>query len=433
MTEPPEEERDAGTEPELSVPERSVPERTEPTGPVLLEPPDASPSDRSVPPWLSRAIALAAGWVVLLFAAYWALGRLRTLLIMILVAFFLSLAMEPAVDRLARRGWRRGSATGLVLGGVLVFTAIFFAAAGSIVVGQASDLVDHAPKYVRDFERFVNDDLGIEFDADALVRELRNGNGLNANNSDIVSGAVGVALAVGRGLLYFVTVLVFAFYMTADGPRMRRAICSRLPRARQEVVLDTWEIAIEKTGGYLYSRGIQAAISAFVTWAFLLALGVPYSLALGLWVGIVSQFIPTVGTYIAMVLPVLVAFKQDSADALYVLAFLVVYQQFENYILGPRVTKHSMNVHPALAIGTVFAGGLLLGGVGAILALPATAVIQAIISGYTTERDVIDAPLVQEPVRTSRLDRLRKRFRRQRDADSQAATDAQAEVNSKKD
>ena len=229
-----------------------------------------------------------------------------------------------------------------------------------------------------------------------------------------MSGAVGVALAVGRGLLYFVTVLIFAFYMTADGPRMRRAICSRLPRARQEIVLDTWEIAIEKTGGYLYSRGIQAAISAFVTWAFLLALSVPYSLALGLWVGIVSQFIPTVGTYIAMVLPVLVAFKQDPADALYVLAFLVLYQQFENYILGPRVTKHSMNVHPALAIGTVFAGGLLLGGVGAILALPATAVIQAIISGYTTEREIIDAPLVQEPVRTSRLERLRKRFRRQR-------------------
>ena len=76
-------------------------------------PPAVSKDDRSVPPWLSRAIALAAGWVVLLFAAYWALGRLRTLLVMVLVAFFLSLAMEPAVDHLARRGWRRGSATAL--------------------------------------------------------------------------------------------------------------------------------------------------------------------------------------------------------------------------------------------------------------------------------------------------------------------------------
>src|SRR3954468_8854179 len=212
MTEPPEGQRDAATEPE----------RIEPSGPVLLEPPDVH-ADRSVPPWLSRAIALAAGWVVLLFAAYWMLGRLRILFIMVLVAFFLSLAMEPAVDRLARRGWRRGSATALVLGIVLVFSAVFLAAAGSIVVGQAGDLVDRAPRYVRDFERFVNDDLGIEFNADSLVRELRNGKSLSANNSDIVSSAFGVALAVGRGLLYFVTVLVFAFYMTADGPRMRRA------------------------------------------------------------------------------------------------------------------------------------------------------------------------------------------------------------------
>ncbi len=379
---------------------------------VLLEPPKPA-NDRAVPPWLSRAIALAAGWVVLLFVAYWVLGRLHTLLIMVLVAFFLSLAMEPAVDRLARRGWRRGSATALVLGIVLVFSAVFLAAAGSIVVGQAGDLIDRAPRYVRDFERFVNDDLGIEFDADSIVRDLKQGNGgLSGNNSEIVSNAAKVALAVGRGLLYFVTVLIFAFYMTADGPRMRRVICSRLPRARQQVVLDTWEIAIDKTGGYLYSRGIQAVVSAIVTWAFLFALGVPYSLALGLWVGIVSQFIPTVGTYIAMVLPVVVALKESPAKALWVLAFLVLYQQFENYVLGPKVTKHSMNVHPALAIGTVFAGGLLLGGVGAILALPATAVIQAVISGYTTEREIIDAPLLQEPERTSRFERIRSRFRR---------------------
>jgi predicted PurR-regulated permease PerM len=406
----------------MSDPNHPLDPAAEPTledpvpGAVQLEPP--APDDRTVPPWLSRAIALAAGWVVLLVAAYWILGRLKILLIMVLVAFFLSLAMEPAVDRLARRGWRRGSATALVLGVVLLFSAVFLAAAGSIVVGQAGDLIDRAPRYVRDFERFVNDDLGIEFNADSIVRDLRGGGGINGNNSEIVSNAAKVALAVGRGLLYFVTVLIFAFYMTADGPRMRRAICSRLPRARQEVVLDTWEIAIDKTGGYLYSRGIQAVVSALVTWAFLFALGVPYSLALGLWVGIVSQFIPTVGTYIAMVLPVIVALKESPAKALWVLAFLVLYQQFENYILGPRVTKHSMDVHPALAIGTVFAGGLLLGGVGAILALPATAVIQAVISGYTTEREVIDAPLLHEPERQSRFARVRARFRREPDEET---------------
>jgi predicted PurR-regulated permease PerM len=188
---------------------------------------------------------------------------------------------------------------------------------------------------------------------------------------------------------------------------MRRSICSRLPRRHQQVVLDTWELAIDKTGGYLYSRGIQAAISAFVTWAFLFALGVPYALALGLWVGIVSQFIPTVGTYIAMVLPVVVALAQDPIDGLWVLLFLALYQQFENYVLGPRVTRRTMEMHPALAIGTVFAGGLLLGGIGAVLALPTAAVIQALISTHTTEQEVIDAALLREPApRKHRLARL---------------------------
>jgi predicted PurR-regulated permease PerM len=335
--------------------------------------------------------------VVVLVAASWAVVRLRSLLMMVLVAFFLSLAMEPAVAAMARRGWRRGAATGLVLGLTIVIALAFLAAAGSILVGQARDLLDHAPRYVREAERFVNDDLGITWDADSLVRELRHGGGPLPSDDQLVSSAFDAAFLVGRALLEIVTVLIFAFYMTADGPRMRRAICSLLPHRHQAVVLDTWEIAIDKTGGYLYSRGIQAIASAVVTTLFLYALGVPYAFALGIWVGVISQFIPTVGTYIAMVVPVLVALKSDPIDALWVLLFLVAYQQFENYLLGPRVTKRTMDVHPALAIGTVFAGGLLLGGVGAVLALPATAVIQAVISQRAPKQDVIEVPLTQDP------------------------------------
>jgi predicted PurR-regulated permease PerM len=352
-----------------------------------------------VPLWLRRTIALVFAWIVALVIADWVVGRLRTLLVMVLVALFLSLAMEPAVGVLARRGWRRGPATGLVLGIAIVLLLGFTVAIGSVLVGQTGDLIDRAPSYVRDFEHFVNDDLGISWNADDLIRDLRHGKTPipGAKGSDIASSALDVTKTVLGALLQIVTVLVFAFYMTADGPKLRRAICSRLPRQRQEIVLDTWEVAIDKTGGYLASRGIQAAVSAVATWAFLFALGVPYSLALGVWVGVVSQFVPTVGTYIAMVLPVIVALKQYAPDALWVLLFLVAYQQFENYLLGPRITKRTMEVHPALAIGTVFGGGLLLGGVGAVLALPATGIIQALISAYTTERDVIEAPLTKEP------------------------------------
>jgi predicted PurR-regulated permease PerM len=365
-----------------------------------------------VPSWLRRAIALFFAWVVGLTIAFWLVTRLRTLIAMILVALFVSLAMEPAVDRLSRRGWRRGAATGLVLCAVLAVAVGFAAALGSIVVGQAGELVDDAPRYVRELETFVNDDLGIAWDADGLVREVRQSPPVEGATEELASSAFDVTVTVFAVALQILTVFVFAFYMTADGPRMRRAICSRLPRRRQEIVLDTWEIAIEKTGGYLYSRGLQALISALVTWIFLFALGVPYSLALGVWVGLVSQFIPTIGTYIAMVLPVLVALVQEPVDAVWVLVFLVVYQQFENYLLGPRITKRTMAVHPALAIGTVFAGGLLFGGVGALLALPATAIIQALVSAHTTERAVVAAPLTEEP--ESGPGPLRRRVRRLR-------------------
>lgn len=379
------------------------------------------PRDHPLPPWFSRGVALVAGWVIVLVAASWAVVRLRSLLMMVLVAFFLSLAMEPAVAAMARRGWRRGAATGLVLGLTIVIALAFLAAAGSVLVGQARDLLDNAPRYVREAERFVNDDLGITWNADSLVRELRHGGGPLPSDDQLVSSAFDAAFLVGRALLEIVTVLIFAFYMTADGPRMRRAICSLLPHRHQAVVLDTWEIAIDKTGGYLYSRGIQAVASAVVTTLFLYALGVPYAFALGIWVGVISQFIPTVGTYIAMVVPVLVALKSDPIDALWVLLFLVAYQQFENYLLGPRVTKRTMDVHPALAIGTVFAGGLLLGGVGAVLALPATAVIQAVISQRAPKQDVIEAPLTQDPANAAQgrqrepaRDRIRQRGPRSR-------------------
>jgi predicted PurR-regulated permease PerM len=379
-------------------------------------PPVTSGAPPAMPPWVPRAVALVFAAVVAFFVGWWVLRELRTLIIMIFVALFLSLAMEPAVTALARRGWRRGPATGLVLGGVIVATILFTAAAGSVVVGQVSDLADRAPSYIRDFEKFVNDDLGIEWDADNIVREVRSGDAFGAIDSEtIVSNALDLGVALAAALLEIVTVLIFAFYMTADGPRMRRVICSRLPMRYQQVVLDTWELSIDKTGAYLYSRGIQAVISALATWAFLVILDVPYGLALGLWVGIVSQFIPTVGTYIAMVLPVVVALGQDPVDALWVLLFLVLYQQFENYVIGPRITKRTMEMHPALAIGTVFAGGLLLGGIGAVLALPTAAVIQSLLASHTTEQEVIEGPLVEEPPpRRHRLLRLWRRRRRRR-------------------
>jgi predicted PurR-regulated permease PerM len=193
------------------------------------------------------------------------------------------------------------------------------------------------------------------------------------------------------------TIGLFTFYLVADGPRLRRTVCSVLPPGRQAVTLGVWELAIDSTGGYVYSRVLLAACSAVATTVFLTLTGVPYPLALGLWVGLVSQFVPTVGTYMAGALPVLIALLDNPVSALWVLAFIVVYQQFENMMLSPRITARTMALHPAVAFGAVIAGGAIMGPIGALLALPAAASAQALVSIYLHRYEVIVDPLTSTP------------------------------------
>jgi predicted PurR-regulated permease PerM len=113
-----------------------------------------------------------------------------------------------------------------------------------------------------------------------------------------------------------------------------------------------------------------------------------------------SQFIPVVGTYLAGALAVVIALLNDPIDGVAILVFVLLYQQVENYLFAPRVTAHTLALHPAVAFGTVLAGAALLGPVGALLALPFAAVIQALISTAGERHEVVERRLTREPRRT---------------------------------
>jgi predicted PurR-regulated permease PerM len=198
------------------------------------------------------------------------------------------------------------------------------------------------------------------------------------------------------------SVMLFTYYLVADGPRLRRIICSRLTPQRQDRVLSAWELAINKTGGYLYSRALLALLSAFFHWVVFQSLGTQAPVALALWVGFVSQFLPVVGTYLAGILPVLVTFLDSPLKAAIVVGFIVIYQQIENYFFAPRITARTMELHPAVAFGVALGGAALLGPVGAILALPAAAMFQALAGEAGRRYDVVDSHLtdVQPPKRS---------------------------------
>ncbi len=173
-----------------------------------------------------------------------------------------------------------------------------------------------------------------------------------------------------RVLFQLLTIALFTFYLVADGPRLRRAILSVLPQERQVEVLRVWEIAIDKTGGYIYSRALLAFFSTIVHWIAFAVIGIPFPLPLALWVGLMSQFIPTIGTYIAGALPIVIALIDKPIDAVWVLGVILVYQQIENYLLAPPIQAETLDIHPGVAFGGVIAGASILGPVGALLALP---------------------------------------------------------------
>ena len=159
------------------------------------------------------------------------------------------------------------------------------------------------------------------------------------------------------GLIGVLSVLLFTYYLVADGPRLRRVICSRLRPEVQRQVLEAWELAITKTGGYLYSRALLAMLSAIFHWVVFEAADIQAPIPLALWVGLVSQFLPVVGTYLAGVLPVLITFVDDPVKAAVVLGFIIVYQQVENYFFAPRITARTMELHPAVAFGAALGPG----------------------------------------------------------------------------
>jgi predicted PurR-regulated permease PerM len=362
-----------------------------------------------MPKWVPRAIALFWLGFLATFIVRNTFQKLSAIFLLLLVSIFISLALEPAVNRLSAKGMKRGTATALLLISFVVVILGFVAAMGTIVAQQVADLLSNSGKYVNDTVKIINDTFNSHIDPAAVNEKISDPNGpiqefiraQRGNAFRVSVQAVGV-------IFQSFSVFLFTFYFVSDGPRLRRAICSRLTPARQRAVLDAWDLAVTKTGGFLYSRALLAVLSAFFHWIVLQVVGAPAPIALAIWVGLISQFLPVIGTYLAGLLPVLLTFIDSPTKALVILIFIFIYQQIENYLFSPRITARTLELHPALAFGGALAGAAVLGPIGAILALPAVAMSQALISAWGTRHEVIVDPLTHIAPKKQRRKRTEK-------------------------
>lgn len=349
-----------------------------------------------MPSWLPRAMVLALLLLGLFELGNWAAHKLLHIAIIMLVAFFISLAMEPAVDALAARGIPRGLGTALIFVVVNAAVIVFAIALGVLLVQTIGHGVTELPGLLDQLIDWINSTFHQHLTLDQLRdRLLHDSNSVQDYAERAANKGLGLSGTVLGGLGELLTIAIFSIYMTADGPKLRRSVCSLLPPQRQDEVLRAWDLAIDKTGGYLYSRALLAVISAVCHGVFLALLGLPNAIALGIWFGVIASFVPTIGTYVAAILPVLVALTIRPFDAVWIIVFAVLYQWFQDYLLQPRITARTVDVNPAVALLAVLCGGALLGAVGALLAIPATATIQAFLSAYVKRYEVTEDPRIE--------------------------------------
>ncbi len=308
----------------------------------------------------------------------------------VLMAWFASIAMEPAVGRLATR-MRRGVATGLVMAAFVLFAVVFAVAFGQLLVEQIASLLKALPDLVKSVLDAVNSRLGTNYSLQTILGQLNiTPDQVNQYAGQILGGVLGLLGSIVGGVFSMFTFGLLTFYLSADGPRLRRWVAGLFGSRGQDVWVTVWDTTAAKTGGYVGARVILAFINGATSALVFALIGMPSWLALGIWTGVVAQFVPTIGTYIAIALPVVVGLLSDRpVIGIIALGWAVLYQQVENLTLEPRISAKATDVHPAVAFTSVLLGSALFGVAGAVLAVPVTAMLLSLVSIYVQRHELI--------------------------------------------
>ncbi len=355
------------------------------TPPVL---PVAPSGDR---PFRRRTWIVVGVLLLVLFLAF-VVRQGASTLYYVLMAWFVALAMEPAVAALARR-MRRGLATGVVMIALALGLTAFVLAFGKLFVDQVSSFIAALPEIAANALAWFNRVTGSSFTFDTILDRL----GITPADiagyaDDVAFGVLNVVASILSGFFGMFVLVFFVYYVSAGMPALRRWIARRLRPDLQVPFLAAWDLTKIKVGGYIAARVVLAAINSFLSGIVFALLGLPYWLPLALWTGLVAQFVPNVGTYISIALPVVVGLTSgDPILGVYVLIWGIAYQQVENVTIEPRISARAVDLHPAVSFGAALLGAQLFGLSGALLGVPVAATAMALLEIYKRRYELTDA------------------------------------------
>jgi predicted PurR-regulated permease PerM len=328
------------------------------------------------PTTVLTVLGLTFGFLLLLYVTWIA----RQVLTWTLVAVFLALALNPAVEFFQRRGLKRRGISAavtflLTIGAIVALFSLFV----PTLVNEARGFAEALPGYINDVSagRGPLGRLAERYEIEARVQEA-----VNKGGAESLLGFSGTALAVTKGVLTFVvavvTITFMTFFMLLEGPAWMERFYSLLPEGSR----GRWEKIghqIYRTiGGYVTGNLLISVIAGIASTLILLILGVPYAVALGLLVAILD-LIPLAGATLAAIIVTTVAFLHSIPAGIIVLVFFVVYQQVENHVLQPLVYSRTVQLSPLAILISVLIGAKIAGVLGALAAIPVAGAIQVLL------------------------------------------------------
>jgi predicted PurR-regulated permease PerM len=335
-------------------------------------------------------VAILLGVFILLMLVW----RAREVITWILIAVFLALAINPLVDRVQRHGIRRrGFAAAIAFGSVLAVFGGLAAAFIPTLVTEVADFIDAVPEIVRDLTegRGRLGSLETRYDIVDRIQE-----GLSNLDVERVLAASGTALSVTKGvitaLVALITIVVLTFFMLLEGPVWVERTLAQFPEQSRERWRRVGRNIYGAVGGYVSGALIIATVAGVSASVVLSVAGVEYAIALGLLTALLD-LIPLAGAAIATVIVSTVAFLHSVPVGIGVLAFFVLYQQFENHVLYPTVYSRTVALSPLAVLIAVLIGASLGGILGAIAAIPVTGAIQVVLRDVLAERKARQAAL----------------------------------------
>ena len=345
--------------------------------------------------WGLFCIALAAILSVAFSAFYFLMWPLRVLFAPVALALVVVYLLNPLVNRLERRGLKRGLGVAIIFTLFVAVVATALSLLVPIIARQITGFIDKLPEYVQDTTREINKfaaERGWDYRINLSTEQIQQ---YVVDNREAIIGVLGGVRSFAFGVIHVLITLVIGIilsvYILLDMPKMQRSVRNLLPERRRDEIIGL----VDRLGNVLgaFFRG-QLLVALFVGVASAIGLtivGIPFAAVVGLIAG-VFNLVPLIGPFIGAVPAVILALLSDQPiDALWAALVLLAVQQIDNHIISPNVMARTVKLHPITVMLALLAAGSLFGIFGMLLIVPAIAAVKVLAGHFWDKRSVREA------------------------------------------